>query len=409
MAFIEVGAERGSPATGTLHEFFERQVARCPASPAIEALGESLSYAELDELANKIAHWLRRCGVGRGCLVGLHLTKSHLLFASLLGILKAGAGYVPVDPKFPRERIEDIFADAGVRAVITDASLSAGFSFGTSTSVLMVDRDADDIAHQPGGPVPRDAHAASPDDICYVIYTSGSTGRPKGVMIAHRNAAAFVQTLSTVYKVTPQDRVYQGFSVAFDASVEEVWAALAIGGTLVVAPEDVSRSPLDVADFLTANKITYFSTVPTFLALIDRDLPSVRLLVLGGEACMPELVARWATPQRRLLNTYGPTEATVVATWAECVPGEAVTIGRALPGYQAYVLDEQLTPVVPGAEGELFIGGAGLLQPISGGWMNAMKAAGLPAAVVYERLHLAFAVALAVSTAIYLVSRDRHR
>ena len=179
-------------------------------------------------------------------------------------------------------------------------------------------------------------------------------------MIAHRNAAAFVKTLSTVYKVTPQDRVYQGFSVAFDASVEEVWAAFAIGGTLVVAPEDVSRSPLDVADFLTANKITYFSTVPTFLALIDRDLPSVRLLVLGGEACMPELVARWATPERRMLNTYGPTEATVVATWAECVPGEAVTIGRALPGYQAYVLDENLTPVGPGCEGELFIGGAGV-------------------------------------------------
>ena len=160
--------------------------------------------------------------------------------------------------------------------------------------------------------------------------------------------------------MTPQDRVYQGFSVAFDASVEEVWAAFAIGGTLVVAPEEISRSPLDVADFITANEITYFSTVPTFLALIERDLPTVRLLVLGGEACMPELVARWATPERRMLNTYGPTEATVVATWAECLPGEAVTIGRALPGYQAYVLDEQLNPVGPGSEGELFIGGAGV-------------------------------------------------
>ena len=365
MAFIDVGAEARAPAIGVreptlLHEFFEAQVARRPLRPAIEALGETLSYDELDELANQIAHWLRARGVGRGSLVGLYLTKSHLLFASLLGILKAGAGYVPVDPKFPRERIEDIFADAGVVAVVTNRTLATGFAFGASTSVLMVDRDIDEIDAQSREPLPNDGNSPRPGDVCYVIYTSGSTGRPKGVMIAHRNAVAFVKTLATVYKVTQQDRIYQGFSVAFDASVEEMWAALAIGGTLVVAPECISRSPLDVADFLTANQITYFSTVPTFLSLIDRDLPTVRLLVLGGEACMPELVERWATPERRMLNTYGPTEATVVATWAECVPGEGVTIGRALPGYQTYVLDEQLTPVGPGSEGELFIGGAGV-------------------------------------------------
>ena len=185
----------------------------------------------------------------------------------------------------------------------------------------MVDRDIDEIEAQPREPLAHDGNAPRAGDVCYVIYTSGSTGRPKGVMIAHRNAVAFVKTLATVYKVTPHDRVYQGFSVAFDASVEEVWAAFAIGATLVVAPEDISRSPLDVADFITANEITYFSTVPTFLSLIERDLPTVRLLVLGGEACMPELVARWATPERRMLNTYGPTEATVVATWAECAAG----------------------------------------------------------------------------------------
>jgi amino acid adenylation domain-containing protein len=369
MAFTDVGAEHYVPATGPaaatgeaalLHALFEAQVASRPAHPAIEALGAWLTYAELDALANQIAHWLRAQGIGRGSLVGLHLNKSHLLFASLLGILKAGAGYVPVDPKFPRERIEDIFTDAGVRAVVTNTTLSAGFAFDASASVLMVDRDIETIKAQPQQRPPQDAHAPQPGDVCYVIYTSGSTGRPKGVMITHRNAVAFVETLRTVYKVTPQDRVYQGFSVAFDASVEEVWAAFSIGGTLVVAPEDIARSPLDVADFLTANAITYFSTVPTFLALIDQDLPSVRLLVLGGEACMPELVARWATPQRRMLNTYGPTETTVVATWAECLPSEAVTIGRALPGYQAYVLDEQLSPVGPGSEGELFIGGAGV-------------------------------------------------
>jgi non-ribosomal peptide synthetase-like protein len=359
MAFVDVDVEhQRAEEPALLHEFFETQAARNPAKLAIEAPDGKLTYAELDARANTIAQWLRQQGVGRGTLVGLYLAKSHMLFAALLGILKAGAGYVPVDPKFPRERIEDIFADAGVRAVITETPLASDAAFG-SAAVLMVDRDADLIAGLPGDPLPIDTERARPDDVCYVIYTSGSTGRPKGVMIAHRNAIAFVKTLASVYQVTADDRIYQGFSIAFDASVEELWAAFAIGGTLVVAPEDVARSPLDVADFITAHQVTYFSTVPTFLALIDRELPTVRLLVLGGEACMPELVARWATG-RRLLNTYGPTETTVVATWAECVPGEAVTIGRALPGYQAYVLDEQMSPVGPGAEGELFIGGAGV-------------------------------------------------
>ncbi|KAB2917801.1 MAG: amino acid adenylation domain-containing protein [Hyphomicrobiaceae bacterium] len=363
MAFVDVGTEHYSPSLAArepllLHELFEAQVARRPARTAVEALGESLSYEELDHLANQIAHWLRGRGVGPGSLVGLYQTKSCQLFASLLGILKAGAGYVPVDAKFPKDRIEGIFEDAGVRAVITEAAFARNLCLPAKIGILAVDRDAGIIAEQSREPVA--GLDTSPEGVCYVIYTSGSTGRPKGVMIAHRNAIAFVKTLKTVYKVMPQDRIYQGFSVAFDASVEEIWAAFSLGATLVVAPEDVSRSPLDVAAFLTANQITYFSTVPTFLSLIDGDLPTVRLLVLGGEACMPELVVRWASPERRLLNTYGPTEATVVATWAECRPGEAVTIGRALPGYQAYVLDGNLEPVGPGAEGELFIGGAGV-------------------------------------------------
>ena len=200
----------------------------------------------------------------------------------------------------------------------------------------------------------------------YVIFTSGSTGRPKGVMIEHRNVVAFVKSLQTVYRVGPNDRVYQGFSTAFDASVEEIWAAFSRGGTLIVPTEDVERSPVDVAQFIDDMDITYYSTVPTMLAMIDRDLPSVTTLILGGEACSNELVTRWAKPGRRMLNTYGPTEATVVATWSECVNGEPVSIGKALPLYSTYVLDENLNPVRPGESGELFIGGAG----VGRGYMN---------------------------------------
>jgi non-ribosomal peptide synthetase-like protein len=336
------------------------QVARRGNAVAVEARGESLTYEELDQLANRIAHWLSRRGVGRGCLVGLYLTKSCHLFASLLGILKAGAAYVPVDPSFPKDRIQTIFADSEVRAVITESQLVANLTPGESATVLLVDRDQGEIAQQPSARLAADQIGIKPDDLCYVIYTSGSTGRPKGVMIAHRNAVAFVKGMAEVYRLSREDRIFQGFSVAFDASVEEIWAAFAIGGTLVVAPEEVARSPFDVAEFITANRITYFSTVPTFLAMIASELPTVKLLILGGEACSAELVARWAKPGRRLLNTYGPTEATVVATCAECKPDDVVTIGTALPGYTTYVLNENLRPVAAGEEGELFIGGAGV-------------------------------------------------
>jgi non-ribosomal peptide synthetase-like protein len=194
-----------------------------------------------------------------------------------------------------------------------------------------------------------------------VIYTSGSTGGPKGVIVEHRNATGFVRSLSSIYGLNDDDRVYQGFSVAFDASIEEIWAAFSLGGTLVVPPEPVANSPTDVADFLTRERITFFSTVPTFLSMIKADLSTVRLLVVGGEPCPPDLVTRWA-PGRRMLNTYGPTEATVVATAGECIAGKPVTIGRAIAGYTTHVLDEQLCDVAAGVVGELFIGGAGVTR-----------------------------------------------
>jgi non-ribosomal peptide synthetase-like protein len=348
-----------------LHLFFEAQAELRPNSPAVEFSDDSVSYAALNRYANQIAHSLVARGVGPGDLVALYLTKSPRLYAAMLGILKAGAGYVPIDPKLPLERIRAILEDSGATDVITEDRLAETLAGAVPTRLLRLDLESGSIARRPTGSVVplRDIDAS---DLCYVIYTSGSTGRPKGVMIEHRNAAAFVRTLRSIYKVTANDRVYQGFSTAFDASVEEIWAALSRGGTLVVPTEEVERSPSDVADFINEHDITYFSTVPTMLAMIDRELPGVRTLVLGGEVCPSELVTRWATPERRLLNTYGPTEATVVATWSECTPGEAVSIGMALPGYSTYVLDEDMHPVEAGETGELYIGGTGVAR----GYMN---------------------------------------
>ncbi|MFA5956117.1 Pls/PosA family non-ribosomal peptide synthetase [Hyphomicrobium sp.] len=349
-----------------MHHYFEVQARRRPDHPAVEFAGETVSYEELDRSANRIANYLVSKGVGPDALVGIYLKKSPRLYAAILGILKAGGAYVPIDPRAPLERIRAIAEDGKLHSIITEEALADQIEGELETPLLRLDREQQALAGQPAERVLRIDAEISNKALSYVIFTSGSTGRPKGVMIEHRNVVAFVKTLQTVYRVNLNDRVYQGFSTAFDASVEEIWAAFSRGGTLVVPTEDVERSPVDVAQFIDDMGITYYSTVPTMLAMIDRDLPSVKTLILGGEACSNELVTRWAKPGRRMLNTYGPTEATVVATWSECVSGEPVAIGQPLPGYSAYVLDENSNPVRPGESGELFIGGAG----VGRGYMN---------------------------------------
>jgi non-ribosomal peptide synthetase-like protein len=344
-----------------LHQFFERQVAARPDQPAIECNGQSMTYSQLDEQADRIAALLRGRGVRPGILVAIYMAKSCRLFAAMLGVLKAGAGYVPIDPKFPSARTRAILEDAGVAIVLSESTVGETLAPHVDVEIVCLDKDASRPLFSTAESV-----VAKPNDVCYVIYTSGSTGTPKGVLIEHRNAVNFVRAMQKVYALSEGDRVYQGFSVAFDASVEEIWAAFSLGGTLVVPSEDISRSTLDAADFITSQQITFFSTVPSFLALMSPDLPTLKLLILGGEVCPPDLVSRWVRPGLRMLNTYGPTEATVVATAAECLPGEPVTIGTALPGYETYVLDDNRLPVAAGECGELYIGG----ESVARGYMN---------------------------------------
>ena len=344
-----------------LHEFFERQVALRPSHPAVECRDEVVTYSQLNDQAEQIAALLRSKGVGQGSLVALYMRKSCRLFAALLGVLKAGAGYVPLDTQFPLGRIEAILEDAAIDVVLSEESVGSLLAARSKSSVICLDAEKSYDSVPPLAPL-----AIRPVDICYVIYTSGSTGKPKGVIIEHRNAVNFVEALHKVYKVDRDDRIYQGFSIAFDASVEEIWAAFSHGGTLVVPPEDIARSTLDAADFIRSRGITYFSTVPSFLALMKPELSELKVLILGGEICPPDLVNRWARPGLQMLNTYGPTESTVVATASECVAGEPVTIGTALPGYVTYVLDDKMTPVSAGEIGELYIGGGSIAR----GYMN---------------------------------------
>jgi len=221
-----------------LHALFEAQAARRPNHPAIECRGRTLTYAELDRLANRFAHWVRARRIGPDQLVALHLEKSVELFAAMLGVLKAGAGYVPIDPKFPADRIASILEDGKIALVVSQTSLAATEG---RPETLLVDRNLADVLALPDSPIAAAECGVGPANICYVIYTSGSTGRPKGVAIEHRNAICFCAALPTSYGITESDRVYQGFSTAFDAAVEEVWAAFSLGGTLVVPPDELTR------------------------------------------------------------------------------------------------------------------------------------------------------------------------
>ncbi|MFF2812724.1 Pls/PosA family non-ribosomal peptide synthetase [Streptomyces sp. NPDC058000] len=368
-----------------LHRLFESTCARMPSATALECGPHVLTYAELDARANQLAHHLRGLGIGAGSRVAILVPRSVDMYAALLAVGKAGAAFVPIDPAAPADRVAFIAADAEVDAVLTVSELAAAVT-GRGANVVRLDARAAELAAAPvtrpePAPVPDPAPVrlaappgdpgaddpdgpADPDDpLAYIMYTSGSSGRPKGVAIAHSSICNFLAVVPDVYDVRPDDRVYQGMTISFDFSIEEIWPTWAVGGTLVAGPIGAgSRLGAELADVLEESGITLFYCVPTLLATIPRDLPAVRSIVVGGEACPPRLVERWSRPGRRILNTYGPTETTVTATVAELRPGRPVTIGRPLPTYTAVLLDDLRRPVPDGAVGEICVGGPGVAR-----------------------------------------------
>lgn len=350
----------------TLHEIFEAQAELRPADVAVAQGSQTITYGELDARANRLARSLRARGVRRGATIALLLPRSIDAYTAILAILKAGAAYVPIDPGYPAERAAWIAADAGACAMVTLAGLAPNLG-AFAGAVIRVDAEEKSIAAKSAEALPPDEDAAQDDDLCYLIYTSGSTGRPKGVMVEHRNAVHLVEAERAIFGVRPHDRVYQGASLCFDLSVEEMWLAFAAGATLAAATPEMCCAGPDLPKHLEERGVTVLSCVPTLLAMMDdAELPALRLLIVGGEACSAQLAARWARPWRRMVNTYGPTETTVIATYADVSPEQAVTIGRAVPGYEIRVLNEHLEPVARGEAGEICIGGAGVARGYRG-------------------------------------------
>ena len=320
-----------------------------------------ITYEELDQMANRLARHLLNSGIKPDDRVAIHLIRSVNTYVSLLAVLKVHAAFVPLDPGFPKDRKHFIMKDADVSAVITTSEIAESV-VAEGVKAIVLDKEADEISRL--SPEPIDEHTLPParDNLCYIIYTSGTTGRPKGVAIEHPSICKFVKVAQEVYQYKKEDRVYQGMTIAFDFSIEEICIPLTIGAAIVPGPTDCRRIGPELGEFLTKNKVSVFCCVPTLLATIEDDIPSLRLLIVGGEACSPELVRRWSRPGRRILNTYGPTETTVTATYSELVPGKKVTIGRPLPSYKVEIMDENLRPVPRGEIGEICIGGIGVAR-----------------------------------------------
>ncbi|MEO7027442.1 MAG: amino acid adenylation domain-containing protein, partial [Caulobacteraceae bacterium] len=360
--------EQGAP----LHDLFAGVARRYPDNVALSYADcgmtnedggpvrrEAMSYASLDARADAFSRHLIRRGVCAGDRVVIHLPRGLAQYWALLGVMKAGAAYVPVDWSFPRERIQTIAADCAARAIVTWGAGDPELAGDGLERIDLAGAGAA-IADEAGWGPACPTGSISPEDIAYIIYTSGSTGQPKGVMIRHRNARHFVEAESSVLGLTERDRVFGAFSLAFDMSIETMWTAWRAGAELICASEELARSSHDLPAVLAARGVSVWHVTPSLLGAVDEDVPSLRLINLGGEACPAALVERWWRPGRRLVNTYGPTETAVTATWAELTPDRPVTIGRALPGYHTWIVDDALRPVAPGAVGELVIGGAGV-------------------------------------------------
>ncbi|HEX6471811.1 MAG TPA: amino acid adenylation domain-containing protein [Streptosporangiaceae bacterium] len=356
----------------TLAELFEAQVARAPERPAVVFDGGALSFAELDERANRLAHLLVGRDVGPERIVALVLPRSVEIVVAQLAVAKAGGAYVPVDPDYPAERIAFMLADSSPVLVVTSAELAGRLPTGADVLVIDAEATAERLAASPAHP-PTDADRRAPLSLAhpaYVIYTSGSTGRPKGVVVSHRGLASFSAAEIDHYDVVAGDRVLQFSSPSFDASVLELCMSLPAGAALVVPPP----GPLlgeQLAEVVAARRVTHALIPPAALATVPaaaaRGLAGFRMVTVGGDACTAELVDVWA-PGRRLINSYGPTEATVVATWSDpLAPGTGLPpIGRPILNTRVHVLDDELRPVPVGTAGELYVAGIGLAR----GYLN---------------------------------------
>ena len=349
-----------------LHQFFENAARRWPGRTAVDVppgqgrpVRRTVTYAEMARQADAVAGVLDGLA-GRDAIVAILLPRtSERLYSSQLGVLQAGGAYASIDTAFPDGRVREILQDSAAVALLTDHAGAARARSIDYPGRILLAEELPDAKPVESGP-------ADPASLAYVIYTSGTTGRPKGVMIDHRSIVNLVACDLAEYRLPPEMRISQNSSAAYDSSVEEIWLAFAAGATLVVLDDEAARLGPDLAPWLRRERINLLCPTPTMMRAMgcedpDAELPELSFVYTGGEALPQDLADRWSKG-KRLVNGYGPTECAVTATRANVQPGEPVTIGRPLPGFQAWVLGESLEEVAEGQWGELCLGGIGLAR-----------------------------------------------
>ncbi|MGW4209321.1 amino acid adenylation domain-containing protein [Lentzea sp. NPDC004789] len=364
----DLGETGAAVPAGGVHEWFEAAVSRCPDATALVSAGVSLSYSELNRRADLVAARLRALGVGPETLVGLSAERGVEMVVGLLGVLKAGGGYVPLDPDFPSDRLAFVLADTEVPVVLTQRHLADRLPVGTGVATLCLDREGQ---WPDGGPVPPGGPGAGPDNVAYVIYTSGSTGRPKGVVITHGGLLNRIRWAQSEYGLDASDVVLQKTPYSFDVSVWEFFWPLAVGARLAMMAPGEHRDPERVAAAIDRFGVTTAHFVPSmleqFIRVVDGGCPSLIRVLASGEA-LPASTVRGFHDRfdAELHNLYGPTEASIDVTAWHCArgadPSAPVPIGRPITNMRVLIVDDRLEPVPPGVAGEICLGGVGLAR-----------------------------------------------
>lgn len=358
---------REFPADAYVHELFEQQAELVPDQTALIFDGEKLTYAELNRRSNQLAHYLRGLGVSPDQPVALCIRRSLEMVIGLLGVLKAGAAYVPLDTAAPTERLRFMLEETGAAVLLTEHSL-APIMPATSAKVIALDRDWPIIKESNSD---NPVAVLAPTNLAYVIYTSGSTGKPKGVMVSHSSLLNSIFAQYALLK-EPIGSTLLLMSYVFDGSLLSIFCSLGQGATIVIPREGQQADPAHVARLVIENRIPHIFTVPSFYALLlehaaTQPLETLRVVHVGAENCASHLVNRHHQlhPQAALLNEYGPTEAAIWCTQYDCPPspaGDAIPIGRPVSNAQVYLLDERLEPVPVGVRGQVYVGGQGVAR-----------------------------------------------
>ncbi|CAD5917595.1 Tyrocidine synthase 3 [Planktothrix agardhii] len=346
-----------------IHQLIEEQAERTPDAIAVVFENQQLTYAQLNNRANQLAHYLRSLGVETEVIVGLCVERSLEMIVTLIGILKAGGAYLPLDPEYPQARLQFMLEDSQIPLLLTQHSLIDKLPNHQGQTLFL-----EEIWEKTAQPSQDNLTAkVTPSNLANVIYTSGSTGKPKGVMVEHKGLCNLAQAQIETLGVHPSSRVLQFASFSFDACIWEILMALGAGATLYLGTKEALMPGLPLMERLRDHAITHITLPPSALAVLPwENLPSLQTIIVAGEACSPELVKKWSQG-RNFFNGYGPTEGSVCTAIAKCTPfDEKITIGRPIPNVQVYILDPHLQAVPIGVPGELHIGGAGLAR----GYLN---------------------------------------